>query len=179
MIKITISNPSQKLMKNMAGLFERFSAAITAAANETRSFMEDAARADIAASGKFGTRWTAGLHVTLTQTQKNMVLSMTHDIPFADIFETGGTITGHPLLWLPISGTDAEGVAPRDYSGGLVSSRYPRRNGVRPLLFSLSDKLPKYFGIESVTIPKKWHMDDIINSASANFRAAFQANFRG
>lgn len=177
MITITVSNPSKQFMQNLAGLYDRFTYAITAAANQVRSMIEDAARADIAASGNFGTRWISGLHVNMTATQNNMILSMTHDIEYAGIFETGGVIQGHPMLWLPLSGTDAEGVRASEY-GGLVSSRNPRRSG-RPLLFSINDKLPKYFGIESATIPKKWHLNDIINSASANFRAAFEENFRG
>ena len=64
-----------------------------------------------------------------------------------------------------------DGVRARDYGDQLFSVT-PKTG--RPLLFSLSDKLPKYFGIESVTIPKLFHLREIQQSVMANFREIFE-----
>lgn len=166
-----------KFKQNLAGLGDRFSKALTAAANMAASMMQDRGRADIAASGNFGDVWLSGLKATVEGAgQKNMRISMTHSDPRAKIFETGGTIKGKPLLWIPLSGTDAVGVKAGDY-GGLYSVNNPGQS--RPLLFSIKDKQPKYFGIEKVTIPKKWHLAEVQKSVMANFRQIFDQEFRG
>lgn len=166
-----------KFKQNLAGLQDRFAAALTAAANMARSMIEQQARVDIASSGKFGGEWISGLKVQLeNEGLRNMRISMTHSDGRAKIFEQGGTIKGKPLLWIPLSGTDAVGVKAGDY-GGLYSVNNPGQK--RPLLFSIKDKQPKYFGIESVTIPKKWHLAEIQKSVMGNFRQLFDAAFRG
>lgn len=166
-----------KFKQNLAGLQERFSKALTAAANIARSMIEEGARADIASAGNFGDEWLSGLKVSLEGAgQRNMRISMTHSDPRAKIFENGGTIKGKPLLWIPLSGTDAVGVKAGDY-GGLYSVNNPGQS--RPLLFSIKDKQPKYFGIEQVTIPKKWHLAEVQKSVMANFRQIFDQQFRG
>jgi hypothetical protein len=140
------------------------------------SMIQEKARADIAASGNFGGDWVSGLQVRVEGAGlKNMRISMTHDKPEAEIFEKGGEIEGHPLLWIPLSGTDAQGVQASEYSGGLFSAH--SREGT-PLLFSISDKMPKYFGIESVTIPKKWHLAEVQKSVMANFRQIFDTAWK-
>lgn len=166
-----------KFKQNLAGLQERFTKALTAAANMAASMILDRARADIASSGNFGDTWISGLKVGVEGSSlKNMRISMTHDDPRAKIFENGGTIKGKPLLWIPLSGTDAVGTKAGDY-GGLYSVNNPRQR--HPLLFSIKDKQPKYFGIEQVTIPKKWHLAEVQKSVMANFRQLFDQAFRG
>lgn len=165
-----------KFKQNLAGLHDRFAEAFKAAVNMAASMMKKQGDADIASAGEFGTRWTGGLHVEASGAVGNMRISMTHDVPFAGIFETGGMIKGNPLLWIPISGTSAEGVQAKDYGGGLFSIK--REGSGRPLLFSVSDKQPKYFGIEQVTIPKVFHLGAIQKSVMANFRSLFDAAFK-
>lgn len=170
---VTTKYAAPKFKQNLAGVADRFEAALTAAMNMARSMILEAGKADIASAGNFGGRWTEGLHVTLN----NMRLSMTHDVSYADIFETGGVIQGKPLLWIGLSGTDAAGIRPSEY-GGLFSAR-PTVAGQTPLMFSITDKQPKYFGIESVTIPKIFHLNEIVQSVMANFRQIFDSQFRG
>jgi len=166
----------QKIRVGLAGLQERFEKAMTAAANMAASMIQEKARADIAGSGNFGGDWVTGLQVKVEgEGLKNMRISMTHEKAEARIFEQGGEIEGHPLLWIPISGTDAEGTNVRNYGDGLFSA--VSRAGT-PLLFSISDKTPKYYGIESVTIPKKWHLSEIQKSVMANFRQLFDTAWK-
>lgn len=177
-MKLVAETPKVSLRRNLAGLQERFDEAIPAAANMAASMIKQLGDADIAAAGNFGSRWTSGLHVSVQQAALHrMRISVSHDIPFAGVFEDGAKIDGSPFLWIPISGTDAEGVRARDY-GALFSIKGLSKNG-HPLLFSVSDKKPKYFGIESVTIPKLFHLDTIVKSVMANFRSFFDRAWRG
>jgi hypothetical protein len=159
-IKVTVTggNIAEQVLNNIDALVEQVNTAAATAANMVRGMIDDQAKAMIAGSGKFGGRWMEGLHVTLD----NMRISMSHDIPYADIFETGGTITGHPLLWLPIGGGP-------DAGEKLVSAA----NSRVPLMLSINDRTPKLFGTASVTIPKKWDMNGVITSAMSNFEAYF------
>jgi hypothetical protein len=163
-----------KFKQNLAGLHDRMEGAMSAAMNMAASMISEEGRADIASAGNFGDRWTSGLHVDVTGALGNMRISMTHDVPGAGIFETGGVIKGNPLLWIPLSFSDAKGIQAADY-GPMFS--VTRQSG-RPLLFSIADKKPKYFGIEQVTIPKKFHLRDIQKSVMANFRLYFDQAFR-
>lgn len=171
-IRITPPNIGEIFKTQMAGLADRLNRAIDAAMNMAASMMLEKGRSDIASAGKFGASWTSGLRVNVDGAAPNMKLYMTHDIPYAGIFETGGTIHGNPLLWIPLSGTDAAGVRASAFGDGLFSMKYPRADG-RPLLFSMGDKRPRYFGIESVTIPKKFRLTEDVASVMSNFRAIF------
>lgn len=170
-MKIVINNPGPTVVKNMAGLGERMSRAIDAAANMIASMIEERCRINIASAGRFGWRWLDGLHVQVDPSgASGRMLTVVHDIPYADIFETGGTIVGKPLMWLGLSGTDAEDVPPKDYSGGLFSIRNP--NG-KPLLFGIQDHEPKYVGVTSVSIPPKFHLDDAVVEVMRDFQSVF------
>lgn len=171
-MEITITNPGALFKARMEKLAEKFARTVDTAMRMAQSMLLALGRADIASAGDFGPRWTDALQVTVDGSLSNMRLSMTLDVPGAGIFETGGTITGAPLLWIPLSGTDAAGIKASAFSDGLVSSRYQARGG-RPLLFSVTDRQPRYFGIESVTIPKKFHLSEDLNSVMSNFRSIF------
>jgi hypothetical protein len=168
--RIKITDPGPQFKTQMAGLADRMARAIDTVMNMLQSMISDAAKADIAEAGNFGERWTDGLHVNLEGAAPNMRLYMTHDIDYAGIFETGGEISGRPLLWIPLSGTDAVGIRASAFGDGLFSTK---TRGGRPLLFSVTDRKPRYFGIESVTIPKKFHLADDVNNVMANFRSIF------
>ena len=159
-VTITVTGGSirERVSKNINATIEQVNQAVTAAMNMCRSMIAEQAKAQISSSGKFGGRWTNGLHVTLD----NMRIGMSHDIPYADIFETGGTITGSPLLWLPI------GDGPRT-GEPLVSAK----GTSKPLMLSITDKSPKLFGVSSVTIPKKWDLNGVVQNVMQNFADYF------
>ncbi len=172
-IKITPPNIGTMFKTQMAGLADRLNRAITSAMNMAASMILEAGKSDISSAGSFGQRWTDGLHVNVEGAAPNMRMYMTHDIPYAGIFETGGTIQGNPYLWIPISGTDAMGIRAAAFGAGLFSAKYPRKDGGPPLLFSIADRMPRYFGAESVTIPKKFQLTEDVTSVMSNFRAVF------
>lgn len=175
-MRIIVTNPGPKFTRNMAGLAERMARAIDTAANMVASMIEEACRIDIASSGKFGYRWIEGLHVKVDPYGNiGRQLTVNHDIPFFDIFESGGEIAGKPLMWIGLSGTDAEGVAPSEYRGGLFSIRRP--NGL-PLMFSIQDKRPRYFGVSSVNIPQKFHLNEAITTVMGDFQSVFDTAWK-
>lgn len=168
---------SIKFKQNLAGLGDRMQAAFSAAMNMAAAMIKQQGDADIRSAGNFGEDWTQSLHVNVEGALGNMRVVLSIDDDRATIFEEGGVIKGNPMLWIGLSGTDAEGVPASQYPGGLFSVN--RKAGGAPLLFSIADKLPKYFGTESVTMPKKFHLNEIQASVMSNFRALFDNAFRG
>lgn len=174
-IKITPPNIGQLWAQQYTELAAKLNRALTAAMNIAASMILDAARQDISSAGNFGQSWTSGLTMDIEGAAPNMRMYLTHTIPYAGIFETGGVIQGKPFLWIPISGTDAQGVRASAFGGGLFSAKYPRKGGGPPLLFSMADKKPRYFGASSVTIPKKFQLTEDITNVMSNFRAVFDS----
>lgn len=151
---------------------ENYEAAFATAKNMIASMMLEEVTEDIRSAGNFGERFLGGLTVKVD----GEAIVTTLDAPGALIFEQGGTIEGNPLLWIPFSGTDAEGVQAKDYGDQLFSVN--RNAGGPPLLFSVADRSPKYFGVPSVTIPKKFHIGEIQSRVMDNFEAIFQEAVR-
>jgi hypothetical protein len=164
-------------------LFERktarWGASVRTAARQTA---KDAANSilllgqgDIARAGDFGTRWTQGLHVDVSEGGGNIRIQVSHDVPYFSVFERGKTIQGRPLLWIPLGfATDAKGVWARDFPDPLF--RVDRKAGGAPLLLSTIDKKPKYFGRSSVTIPKKFHITEIARTIAKDLRSIYNKN---
>lgn len=137
-------------------------------------------RAQIASSGNFGSaRWQQGLHAEAQPrfgALTNAKIDLWHDVPYAHIHEFGGVIHGKPLLWIPLSFAGVpKGLYARDYPGGLF--RVDRASG-RPLLLSIVDKQPKYFGIEQVYIPPRWGLSKLSYDIMNNFVSLYDRNKR-
>lgn len=153
-----------KLQKNLLKNKVQVNAAARGAANDVIQFVVPLARSDIASAGRFGARWVTGFKGKVTQGGGHYVASFTMpaDPPmrYWRVFEHGAVIKGRPLLWIPLSfAKDAQGVRARDYPGKLFRVN---RVGKAPLLLGGNPVEPKYFGKRSVTIPKKFHLRDII-----------------
>jgi hypothetical protein len=166
MADIQFKVDTKAFKESLGKVAENFSEAVETTKNMIASMLREEITADIQGAGKFGAQYLSGLKVEVTDEG----ITTTLDAPGAEIFETGGTIHGNPLLWLPISGTDAEGTQASDYADQLFS--VTRRSGV-PLLFSVRDRAPKYFGVPSVNIPKKFHIGEIQSIVMSNFQAVF------
>lgn len=128
-----------------------------AAAQRVASEIETEGRANIRAGGNFGsTRWQEGFRAKLSFiSAQNLVIRITHSVKYWRVFEEGRTIVGRPLLWIPLSFSQAGSlkVRAKDFPGKLFRVN---RLGKAPLL--MSDQGPEYFGKESVRIPKKWRL---------------------
>jgi hypothetical protein len=96
---------------------------------------------------------------------------------FAQIFERGATISGSPLLWLPI-GNKAGVKRPRKYGRKLVSVNIP---GKPPLLFDAADRSrgPLFFGVSSVSIKKRLDLRRIFRAAAERVREFYEQRMKG
>jgi hypothetical protein len=96
------------------GQFEKFTQdarnkiaiASMGAINDAADFIKTQGRANIANAG-FSKRWQNAFRVNVYPDKGKRVsihpaLIAWHKIPYAGIFEEGGTITGSPFLWLPL-----------------------------------------------------------------------------
>lgn len=148
-------------------------------AKETAVNIETRGRADIASGGRFGSRWTQGLHAKVSRGGANIRLAVTHDVPYFMVYERGALIAGRPLLWLPIGGGSKGGSAgqvyARNFPGRLF--RITSKAG-RPLLMDAVNKTPRYVGLASVRIPQKFHIRDIIRQEATRMKETYSIKFR-
>lgn len=92
--------------KTMEELQIPIAVAATGAIRDVGDWVKVTGRANIAAA-KFGKRWQNAFRVNIYPAPSRAAslhpaALAFHRIPYAGIFETGGTIAGSPLLWLPL-----------------------------------------------------------------------------
>jgi hypothetical protein len=156
------------ILKNRATLFnQKRVTALQTAAQQVKTEIETLGREDIRAGGNFGSaRWQDGFQAKVSfESQSNINIRVTHSVSFWSVFEKGAVIKGKPLLWIPMRGSEAaaRGVSARDFGQPLF--RVNRKNGGAPLLMAKGGKV-EYFGKESVRIPKKWHLRQIVRTVA-------------
>lgn len=150
--------------KGVQNLSKRQRAAQIVAARRAAEDIEREGRANIRAGGNFGSeRWQAGFQAKVSFSAGNISIRVTHGVRYWRVFEEGRVIHGRPLLWIPLSFSQAGalGVRARDFPGQLFRVDRP---GKAPLL--LSDAGPQYFGKESVRIPRKWRLRVIVKQVA-------------
>lgn len=168
-LKFTMDGVGQlgpKLKVQAKRFSERQVVAIQSSARRAKEEIETQGRANIAAGGNFSSpRWQEGFQARLSfQTRTDLTIRATHAVPYWHVFEHGAVIRGQPMLWIPLTGSNAalRGVRARDYGAPLF--RVNRKNGGAPLLHD--GNAPQYFGKESVTIPRKWRLRDIVRGVA-------------
>jgi hypothetical protein len=172
-IKLGGKKTGAQLRLNMQRKSKLVREAVAATAKIAAETIETEGRADIAGAGNFGARWTDGFQAKVTQGGGNTVVNVTMAVPYWRVFEFGATIEGKPLLWIPLSfAGDAIGVRARDYPGQLF--RVDRHSGAPLLMAPGNPAQPKYFGKESVTIPQKFHLRDIIKGVGRSLRDIYR-----
>jgi hypothetical protein len=142
-------------------------------------------RENIAAAG-FSARWQRALQDRLFPSGAPSLearASIFDAMPFAGIFEEGGTISGKPLLWLPID----DNLPRAGISGRWTPSRYVRdvgplvsvnRPGKPPMLFARSGQAgaslkPLFVGVSSVNIRKHFDLYRIFSEAASHLGEAY------
>lgn len=135
-------------------------------------------RAEIASTG-FSSRWQQGLRFRFYPNSPNgdPAAVLYHRIGLANIFETGKTISGKPLLWVPI-GKKAGVNSPRKYGKKLVSVNIA---GKPPLLFDAADRKlgPLFVGIRTATLRKRWNIRRIYERAMAKLLDFYEQRIKG
>lgn len=172
----TVTPPSiqAELDAANAKIQRRIDKALTAATEQLAENILQEGRRDISGAGNFGTRWTQGFTYDIQGTGAARALTFHQAVPYWRVFQYGAVIRGKPLLWIPLSNTGIK-VRARDFPGRLF--RVDRRGGGPPLLMSSADKQVKYTGHESVRIPKKFHLVEIVRAEVKTFGALYRAEF--
>lgn len=176
-LRITVGNTQAgaRFRRSLRNKSVAVRAAMRATANEAAQQIETDGRANIAGAGNFGARWTDGWKATVGEGGGFIRIRVTMGVPYWTVFQHGKVIQGKPLLWIPLSfATDAKGVRARDYPGQLF--RVNRASGA-PLLLTTGGE-PKYFGKESVTIPKKFRLLEIVRKVSQSMRQLYLRNYK-
>lgn len=150
-----------QLRRSNARHMQRMRSAQRGAARDVVDYVETRGRANIAGAGRFGKRWTGGfIGRVVGRGRDDVDIVFTMKVPYWRVFQDGATISGRPLLWIPLSfAKQAQGKRARDYPGKLF--RVDRKSGKAPLLLGGTPPTPKYFGIASVRIPKKFRLVEI------------------
>lgn len=162
------------LLKSRATKFnERRTLALQATAQKAKEDIETQGRANIRAGGDFGSaRWQEGFQAKISyQSRSDLRIRATHSVSYWRVFEYGAKIFGRPLLWIPLSFSAAGKlkVRAKDFPGQLFRVD---RKGKAPLL--MNEQGPQYFGKESVTIPKKWTLREIVRDVARNIKSYYQ-----
>jgi hypothetical protein len=182
-IRLAGENIGRQLSQRAKQWSDRIIRATRDAARETAAFIKEEGDRDISEAGNFGPRWNEAFRATVQESDQGRVINInvTFAIPYWTVHEYGAVIKGRPLLWIPFSdAADAQGVNARDYPGRLFRvprdpDEMQRKDGGAPLLFSY-DGEPKYSGHESVTIPRRFHIRDVIRSSAIVFRGLYRHN---
>jgi hypothetical protein len=136
-------------------------------------------RANIASAG-FSSRWQKALTSNFYPNEgKDPAALIFHRMPFAGVFERGITISGRPLLWLPIEQNLPPGIhSPSQYGKKLVSVNIA---GKPPLLFDAFNRLrgPLFFGTRSVDIRKRFDLFRIFERAAEKMREFYEQRIKG
>jgi hypothetical protein len=163
---------------------KRVNMALRMAAKEAAQEIEERGRASIQEGGNFGSRWTEGFNATVSQGGGQIRIDVTEDVPYWRVFEYGATISAKGksgYLWIPFEfADDAKGVWPRDYASPLF--KVTRKSPELAMLWTWTpgekdSAEPKYFGKESVTIPQKWQLRDIIGQVATELKDYYREHF--
>lgn len=182
--------------------------AATGAIRDAGDFIKAKARANIASAG-FSVRWQNAFRVNFYP--DNGVVSIDpalvayHKIPYAGVFEMGATITGSPLLWLPLPNvpTSVKGrhMSPANYIrlvGPLHTVIRPGKPpllaaymagtgritiaklvaGAHPMRGQRTISVPLFFGINQVTLKKQFDIQPIFDQAVAGLGAGYLRNLK-
>jgi hypothetical protein len=157
--------------------------AAVAALRETAANAVQEGRQQIAVSGRFTRGWVSGLQyrtkdaTVAGEPSLQAQATIFHTIGLAGVFEEGISITGNPLLWIPMR-RELRNVPPRRAKIKLTSATVRGR----PMLFDASDKdrhrTPLYIGVPAIRIPKKWHIIEIVKKHAAKLGFLFLKHFK-
>jgi hypothetical protein len=151
MASIKIEPPIDQQVKELLDAkAQQIKRAMRSAAETAAENILERGRADIAAAGKFGPRWTSGLTAPVTEEQAGIVITVQESAPFWQVFQYGAVIQGKPLLYF----------APD-----------------RPIFYRGKTTTPAVISKYQVQIPKKFHLVEIIQDVSKTIGALYRVTF--
>jgi hypothetical protein len=140
MVSIKVEPPlDQQVKRLLDAQAQQIKRSMLSAAGTAADHILERGRADISGAGRFGPRWTSGLTAPVTEEKDGIVITVQQSAPFWQVFEYGAVIKGKPLLYF----------APD-----------------RPILYKGKTTTPALISKYSVTIPKKFHIVEIIQDVA-------------
>jgi len=133
--------------------------ALLATTTDLANAMQASCRSNISGAGKFSGQWVDGLTASIAKgASESYEIRVEHLLgAMVRPHVYGATIVGKPMLWIPLEfAPEAKNIRAREYPARLF--RVDRKKGPPPLLFSVQDRQPKYFGREQVTVPARWNI---------------------
>lgn len=209
-LKLAYSYVTGQFAAAVADMQRPIARASSAAIKDAGARLKAEARADIGAAG-FSSKWQNALRVDTfpkgSRPSIDAAAFLHHKIPYAAIFETGGTIRGKPFLWLPLKNVPKrigrQRMTPALYREKVGPLRLVTRGGGPPLLVADQAKtrskkttlsisslrrgaaggpgtraVPLFIGIRSVTEKKKFHIAAIAAKVRNDLPALYAANFK-
>jgi hypothetical protein len=211
-MKATFTWPKGGFASLMDELHLPVAEAGSAAIGEASEQIKTEARASIVGAG-FSRGWANALRVEVyPKGGKPSIDSATfvwHRIPYAGVFEEGATISGNPLMWLPLPGAPRKigrfgRMTPKLYrqkigplfrmpgtkkpilAATIRANRTPAkvstaalRRGSNPGGRGKLMAIPLFVGIDQTTIKKRFDVIKATEKAAANLPSLFAKNFRG
>jgi hypothetical protein len=142
----------RKVQKKMDKVGQVVRGAMEEVAEEVADTILSRGRADIEAAGNFGSDWTEALHADITESQRTIRVDVGMQggppVTYWKVFEYGATIFAHNAK-------------------GLLT--WPNKSA-----FSINGVVPAFISKPSVTIPKKFHLVEIIREEAAKAGAVFR-----
>jgi hypothetical protein len=170
-VRLQSKSIKPELKETIDRLRQRVQEAAISSSEKLAEVILSEGRADIARAGRFGNAWTSGFTYEITGDEGGKTRSIVfhHSNPLWRVFQSGATIQGKPLLWIPV---DPGGPRARDFPGRLFQVK---RRGKRdtPLLMSADDKQVKYIGVKKVIIRRKFHLLKIIRDETKKLKDLF------
>jgi hypothetical protein len=151
-VKMDDEDIGPRIKQNMDQLGHSVREAMRESAAKASQEILSRGAADIAGAGNFGGDWIDALHADITETQRTVAVNASYEpagapVTYWGVFQYGATIS-------------AKG--PK----GLMT--WPNKSG-----FSIDGVTPAFISKASVTIPKKFHLIEIIEEVAEKTAAEF------
>lgn len=151
------------------------------------------AESDVAAAG-FSLKWQKSFHYKMYPDggapSYDAAAEIYSKIPYSEVFETGATIRGRPLLWIPThnapmaNGFARHTMTPKEYIAGGGHLYSANRPGKPPMLVGTrrpaakGTRVPLYIGIDAVKIDKQFHVYEIADAEANRLPELFDEHLK-
>jgi hypothetical protein len=179
-VKVSFEQIEPVIAKQLKEIQRNFAEAGKGAVRDAAKLAVTAGRENIAAAGNFRGKWQTGLRSKFYANKGiDPAAVIFHRIGLVSVFETGITISGARLLWLPIEQNLPKRIkSPKQYGKKLVSVNVA---GKPPLLFDANNRLlgPLFVGVPSATIRKRFDLYRIFAAAADRIPEFYTQRIKG
>jgi hypothetical protein len=143
--------------------------------------------------GGFGPKWQSAWKSKVYPSNKPSIdaaIYTRHKVPYAGIFETGGTVKGNPLMWIPTRNVPVLGgrlrkMTPARFAKTIGPLSGPRRtsgSNRTPVLFGAipgsKKRVPMFIGVRSVFQKKRFNVGAAVVAAAAAFPRYYESRLK-